>query len=127
MVDGGAVIRAEGVEQGAQHTALWGAGAEAEGRGCVMAHSNPLAATRQEAVYPPAGGVSKSQVPQFVHQFVGEDGVEIRAVVYEEHPHVAPLLLQVGQCSMEGCGYSVLSRSVRSISKLVGDKTVRYE
>ena len=45
-----------------------------------------------------------SNVRQFGHQSMGEDGVKSRAKVYEEQPSIAPLLLQVGQCSMEGCG-----------------------
>lgn len=47
MVGGGAVTCVEGVEQRAQHTELGGAGAKAQGCGCMMAHFNPLAATRQ--------------------------------------------------------------------------------
>lgn len=65
VVGWGAVVRVEGVEQRAQQTALWGACTEAE-----MVHSNLQAATRQEAVDPHAEGVWKSQVSQFVHQFV---------------------------------------------------------
>lgn len=53
------------------------------------------------------------------HQSVGEDGVKSRAKVYEEQPSIAPLLLQVGQCSMERCGHGVLSRPISPVSKLV--------
>ena len=42
----------QGVEQGAQHTALWGARAGAESRGKVRAYSNPLCAVCQKALYP---------------------------------------------------------------------------
>lgn len=77
-----------------------------------MIHSNPLAPTRQEAADPQAGGMRMPKVPQFVHQFVGEDDDEHRAEVDKEQLHVALLLLQVGQCSMEGCGYSILCRAV---------------
>ena len=80
----------EGVKQRAQYTALWGAGTEAEGGGCVTAHSHPLAAVGQKALNPHAGVVWKSQVPQYVHQSVGKDGIECRTKVHKEHPHIAP-------------------------------------
>ncbi|KAK3510455.1 hypothetical protein QTP70_007615 [Hemibagrus guttatus] len=84
VAGGGAVMCEEGVEQGAQHTALWGASADAENCRCMMTHSNSLAATSQEAIDTCAGGVWKSQVPLFVHQFVGEDGVECQAEINKE-------------------------------------------
>lgn len=35
-------VSAEGVDQGARHTALWRTLAEVEGRRCVRSHSDPL-------------------------------------------------------------------------------------
>lgn len=67
LMDREAVVGVEGVEQGTQHTVLVRASAEAQGRGCVVAYSDPLSAIRQEAVDPHAGGMWKAQVPQFDH------------------------------------------------------------
>ena len=92
----GAVVGVECIEQGTQHAALWGASAEAEGRGCMGAHSYPLRAVCQKVLNPEAGGVSYSSVLQFGHQSVGEDGVKSRAKIYEQQLSIAPLLLQVG-------------------------------
>ena len=50
---------------------------------------------------------------------MGEDGIKGRAEVYEDKPGVAPLLLQVGQGSMEGCGYGILSGLVSHVCELV--------
>ena len=76
---------------------------EAEGLGCMEAYSYPLNALCQKVLNPEAGGVWYSNVRQFGHQSVGEDSVKSRAKVYEEQPSIAPpLLLQMGQCSMEG-------------------------
>ncbi|XP_041856900.1 lanosterol synthase-like [Melanotaenia boesemani] len=36
------------------------------------------------------GGMRKSQVPQFTHQFMREDGIERGAVIHKEHPCVVP-------------------------------------
>ena len=43
----------------------------------------------------------------------------LKAMKGEEQLSIAPLLLQVGQCSMEGCGHSVLSRSFSPVSELM--------
>lgn len=100
---------------GSQHIVLGGAGSEAEGRRYVMAHPDSLSAVREEAADPQAG--MNPQVPQLDHQFVREDGVECRAVIYEEHLHIAPLLLQVGECSMECFGHCVFCGTVRSVGR----------
>lgn len=55
-----AVHGVEGVEQRAQHTALWGASAETDGCGDVGAHSNPLSVITEEVLALKAGGVWKS-------------------------------------------------------------------
>ena len=95
---------------------------------CMEAYSYPLNALCQKVLNPKAGGVWYSNVRQFGHQSVGEDSVKSRAKVYEEQPSIAPpLLLQVGQCSMEGCGHGVLSRSVSPVDKLVWIKGGRVE
>lgn len=80
---------------GTQHAALGRAGAEVDAGGYVAAHLHPLRAGRQEVLNPLTGGVWYSQVRQFGHQSVWDDGVECRAVVHEEQPRVAPPLLQV--------------------------------
>lgn len=112
----------EGIEQRAQHTALWRASAEAESCGNMRAHSNPLRAVTQEVLYPKAGGVWESQVQQFGHQSVREDGIKRRAVVYEKQSCVAPILLQMCQRGVEDCGNGVLCGPVRPVRILMGVK-----
>ncbi|CAF98937.1 unnamed protein product [Tetraodon nigroviridis] len=63
LVDRGAVVRVETVEQWAEHTALGGASSDAHGWRCVLAHPHCLSAVREEAVDPHAGCRRQSQVP----------------------------------------------------------------
>ena len=69
----------EGIEQRTQHAALLGASAEGGGRGCMGAHSYPLSAACQKVPNPKPGGVWYSNVRQFGHQSLREDGVKSRA------------------------------------------------
>jgi len=80
-----------------QHTALRGAGAEADGWGDMEAHPHPLIAIRQEVPDLEADGVRDSQFRQFRHQSVGENCIECGAEVHEEQPCIARMLLQVGR------------------------------
>ena len=72
----GAVVCVEGVEQGTEHTALGEASAGAKGRGCVMAHYDSLSAAREEAADPPACGKREPEVPLLDHQLLWEDCLE---------------------------------------------------
>lgn len=72
--------------------------------------NNPQCGLTQEVFDPKTGGVCKSYVRQFGQRSVWEDGFKRRVEVYEESC-IAPLLLQVGQHSME-------SRTVSSVDLL---------
>ena len=51
VMDSGAVVCVEEVEQGTEHTAPGGASAEAKGCGCVMAHSDCLRPERKPLIH----------------------------------------------------------------------------
>lgn len=64
---------------------------------------------------PHAGGLWKSNIPQFVHQSEREDGVECGALVHEKKPHTGPLLLQMGSAAWR----AVATGSICPVGKVV--------
>ena len=70
---------------------------------------------RQKVLDPEAYGLGESLVYEFGDQSAGDESIEGRAKLNEEHPHIAPLVFEVGQSSGDG----ILSRPICSVDKLV--------
>ena len=66
----------EGVQEGAQHTALRDASVQGEGGGGAIVAPNRLRSVDQKVQYPVAEGGVDVQVPQFGDQSEGDNGVE---------------------------------------------------
>ena len=60
-----------------------------------------------------------AQLKQLTYYNAWDDCIERRAIVDEEHPHIAAPVLQVAQCNMDCSGNSILSGPVGSVSKLM--------
>lgn len=60
---------------------------------------------------------------QLVCEDVWDDGIEYRAKVQKEHPHVDAAVLQMTQGSVYCCDNGVLIGPVRSVCKLVRIKS----
>ena len=103
-----AVVGVEAVEEGAQHTALWGANAQHAGGGEVGAKSHSLGSVGQEVLNPGTCERGKAESVQFCSESIRDYCIEGRTVVHEEHPDVALLLLQVVQCRVESYGDGIL-------------------
>ena len=112
-------MRVQGVQERAQHTALEGACAEGQGGGAGGAYLNRLRAVSQEVLDPGTDRGGECDVGQLVHPDVRNDGVERRAVIYEQHPDIAPWLLEVAECGVESSSDGVLCRSVSSVGELM--------
>lgn len=56
-----------------------------------------------------------------------KNGVKCSAIVHKEHSYIVPLLLHMGQCSVEGCSYGILCGSVSPVCKLVWVQTFRHQ
>lgn len=118
-VDGCSVIRIQGIQERAQHTALGGACAEGQGGGAGGAYLNHLRAVSQEVLDPGTDGGGESDVDELVHQDIRNNGVKCQAVVYEQHPNVTPWLLQVAKRCMKSCSDGVFHGSVSSVGELM--------
>ena len=86
---------------------------------CVCGGGGGLGAFSEKVLDPVADGLGKSYVHGFCDQSAWDDCVTGRADVYEEHPHTAPLVFEMGQCYVKSCGDGILSRPNHSSGKVV--------
>ena len=91
----------DGIQEWAQHAALWRTRTEHEGGGAVGANFNRLRPICKKIFYPGTGGGGEVQGSQLAHKDVRDDG-KGRAVVNKVHPYGGPRVFQVAECGVEG-------------------------
>ncbi|KAI3372494.1 hypothetical protein L3Q82_022695 [Scortum barcoo] len=84
-VGGHAVMREQGVQQRAEHTALGGAGVQSQGGGCGAAHPHSLGSARQEVQDPITQGAVEPEVGDQILEVNGQSFVTIS---HDEAVHI---------------------------------------
>ena len=98
---------------------MWASGAECEGGGGVVTHSDRLWSASEEVHDPVAEGVSYSKDVELGDQSGWDDGVESGAEVNKQHSDVCVCSLQMVECGVHCQGDSIVRRSVCPVCKLV--------
>lgn len=87
----------EGVEERAEHTALWHSGVQCYSGGGEVIDPNRLWSVSEEVQCPVAEGGGDAKSTEFGDQAGWDDGVKGRAEINEQQPDVGVVVVQVGQ------------------------------
>ncbi len=108
----------QGVQEWAEDVAPRSTSAEDQGRWGVVAHSGHLTSACQEVQDPAAQRSVQSQSLELRNQCGRHYGVKCSTKIHKQHSHIGVLIFQVGECSVQGEGNSILCGRVAAICKL---------
>lgn len=115
---GYAVMGVQQIQQGTQHTNLWGSCLKHYGHGSTFAHPHHPGSACEEAQNPLTEAGVQSQVDEH-GQSMENNGVKCLAVINEQQSGIIPLLpIHMRQVVMEDVGDNIISSSVMTVGEL---------
>lgn len=98
----------QSIQQWTQHTSLFQVDVGAEWWGEVRPYCDSLWVVSEEVPNAEASEVWEANVDQFCYQSVRDDFVECQADIDEKKPGITVLVFQIGQGSVQSCGYGII-------------------